>query len=74
MILWNFVDLNLKQLHGGGYGFSDMCETTRLYFSESNSDSSEDHYPTDQYNFREHHTGGYHVHIRLCMTDKKIPV
>lgn len=50
------------------------CVKQQDYFSESNSDSSEDHYPTDQYNFREHHTGGYHVHIRLCMTDKKIPV
>ena len=40
---------------------------TRLYFSESNSDSFEDHYPTDQYDFREFHPGGYPVHICRCM-------
>ena len=39
--------------------FSEMCKTTRLYFSESNSDSFEDHYPTDQYDLREYHPGGY---------------
>ena len=49
-----------------------MSETTGLYFSESNSDSLEDHNPTDQYDLREYHPGGYHMHIRQCMNSVKL--
>lgn len=70
-MLSNFIDLNLKQVPGGEHGFQ-KTETTGLYFSESNSDSFEDNYPTDQYDLREYHPGGYHMHIRQCMKSEKL--